>query len=731
LNEAQLDLASSYEREKNLEADAKRAASDARASREHADTARQRVETVRDMLRNWKNSATSAESVVHTAMTEAKISDQRASETEARAKFAAANADKDRARAELETQKEERFEHEAAELHEQSVEATNQVRLARDKLNTATSRLEKLNERIKLIEKSTQYQKEISEGGDSKSNDDSMSERTPRHVSKFVAKRAAKLQEKEECQKAITKAVDEHDDAEKKRRMTQDAFEEKARMWKRQADVASKARKQADRTMTIVEELEEHAEEEREAAKLRKVAHEKAASNVQQSDSYRSSVQAQLIEAERASAEAASKAAENRSRAERLAKEAAGAKDHSVAIATLESRKLQHQEVLRLYEVATEEKRQAEAKVADAKRVLERSSDLVKSGKRSAAVEVERMNAEKHAERNAILAYNKAVLSQKQAAHAMSLVKLAETTLNERKAALSHARDYKEKMGKVARISLALATMTLLDSQKFKYWEKSHTLQCTQMHSFSQRHFVSILDVSAQVNDLLKFSRNHIVRTFPSLKVTEHVSHVNYNPVSQWAVGCQLVSMNFQSADEHLLANDGRFRMNGSSGYVLKPRYLLQDNQPAEKPQHWKFEILNGRCLPKPESAGRRGLPVGLSPSSQVNPFVRVSLYDGVTGKDPLKVIFTSKVAERNGLNPVWDTGQDFEVSVERPSIAVLLFTVWDKRGDSSLDFIAGSAMPVSCLREGYRTVSLFDSLHTKCGPYSFASLLARAHKLS
>jgi phosphatidylinositol phospholipase C delta len=731
LNEAQLDLASSYEREKNLEADAKRAASDARASREHADTARQRVETVREMLRNWKNSATSAETVVHTAKTEAKISDQRASETEARAKLAAANAEKDRARAELETQKEERLEHEAAELHEQSVEATKLAKQALVEMDRAASRLHKLHEQIKLIEKSTQYQQEVSQGGDSTSNDDGMSERTPRHVSRFVAKHAAKLQQTDECRKAITEANDEHDKAEKKKRITQEAFEEKARKWKVQADVASKARKQADRTMAIVEELEEHAEEEREAAKLRKVAHEKAASNVQHSDSYRSSVQAQLIEAERASAEAASKAVENRNLAERLAKEAAGAKDHSVAFSTLESRKLQHQEALRHYEVATEKKQKAEAKVAEAKRVLDRSSDLVMSGKRSAALDIQRINAEKHGEGNAVLAYNKAVLSRKQATHALSLVKLAETTFDERKASFSHAREYKEKHDKVARISVALATMTLLDSHKFKYWEKSHTLPCTQMHSFSQSHFLNMLDVSTQVNNLLKFSRNHIVRTFPSLKVTEHMSHVNINPVSQWAVGCQLVSMNFQSADENLLANDGRFRMNGSSGYVLKPRYLLKDNQPAEKPQHWKFEILSGRCLPKPESAGRRGLPVGLSSSSHVNPVVRVSLYDGVIGKDSLKVLFTSEAAERNGLNPVWETGQDFEVSVERPSIAVLLFTVWDKRGDGSLDFIAGAAMPVSCLREGYRTVSLFDSLHTKCGPYSFASLLARAHKLS
>lgn len=731
LNQAQIDLASSYEREKDTEAAALRATADARLSLQHAETARQRVETVREMLRNIKNSATSAETVVHTAMTEAKISDQRASETEARAKRAAANAEKDRARAELETEKEERLEHETAELHDQSVIATNLARIAREKMEKAASHIDKVNEQIKLIETSSQYRKEMSEGGDSPRKDDDSSERKPWHVSRFVAKHAAKLQQKEEGVKAMKEASDENAEAEKKRRIAQEAFEEKARMWKMQADIASKARKQADRSAAILEELEEHAAEEREAAKLRKAAHEKATSNVKESDSYRASVQSQLMEAERASAEAASLAVENRKRAENLSREAADAKDHSIALATLEARKAQHKEALCDYDAAMERQKKAEAKVAEAKLVLDRSSDLVMIGKRSAAAEIQRVNAEKLAERNAAFAYNKAVLSRKQAAHSLSLAKLAETTFDERKAAFSHARDYKEKHDKIDHISVDLATMTLLDSHKFKYWEKSLTLPCTQMHSFSQGLVLNMLDLDVQVNRLLKFSRNHIVRTFPSETATKHMRNVNHNPVSQWAAGCQLVSMNFHCADEHLLVNDGRFRMNGSSGYVLKPSFLLKDNQPDEKRQHWKFEILSGRCLPKGESAGRRVLPAGLSASSHVNPVVRVTLYDGVPGKDSSKVVFTSKPAERNGLNPVWETGKDFGILVERPSIAVLLFAVWDRRGDGFMDFIAGAAMPVCCLREGYRTVSLFDSLHTKCGPYSFASLLVRAQKLS
>ena len=135
------------------------------------------------------------------------------------------------------------------------------------------------------------------------------------------------------------------------------------------------------------------------------------------------------------------------------------------------------------------------------------------------------------------------------------------------------------------------------------------------------------------------------------------------------------------------------------------------------------------RCLPK--ATGHRGISSSLLSSGHVNPYVRVYLYDGVTGKNCAKLLHSTAPVDRNGLNPVWDTDKEFEVAVERPSIAVILFAVWDKRSDGSSDFIAGAAVPVSCMREGYRSVSLYDSLHTKLGPFSFASLFVRAQKIS
>jgi len=64
----------------------------------------------------------------------------------------------------------------------------------------------------------------------------------------------------------------------------------------------------------------------------------------------------------------------------------------------------------------------------------------------------------------------------------------------------------------------------------------------------------------------------------------------------------------------------------------------------------------------------------------------------------------------------------DFKFKVQNPDVAMLQLTVWDKGVTS--DFIASSSIPVSCIREGYRGVKLFDENHTRSGPFECASLL-------
>ena len=726
LRKAEKALENSYRAEKEISEASRKASIEARAYREHADTARSRVDTVKGLQRKVKDGASSAETVVITAQTEARISEQRAAATEVRASRVLANADKERAGAEIETKREERLEQEAAQYHEICVEATKLAKTSRDKLEKATGMLDRCNEQIKLIEKSSQFQQEMRASNKNQRGD---SDGGPRYSSRFLDKHAAKLEERKMCTLLIKESAVENAAAEVKRRRAQTAFEDAAHNWKAQAEVAASARKQADRSSQIAEEIAEHAEEEREAANLRHIAREKAQSSVSETETNLTSVHAQLAEAERASAEASSLATESRHKAERLAREASIASDHSRALHAVEMSKTSRAAAILAYDNALKTKMSSHSKARNAKRLYETSSEVFTNAKREAAAEVHNLNARQQFEKHAVLAYNKSLVMKKQAEHATSLAKIVANAAAEKAAAARHAKDFKERADMSSVISPRLASITSLHSCKFRYWEKSHSLPSYHMHSFSQSLILDKLERNAEINrdGFIKFTRTHLCRTFPSWKVTEKSSTLNFDPVTQHSLGCQIVSMNFHSSDERLLVNDGRFRANGSTGYVLKPSQLIMDECPQEREQQWKLSILSGSCLPKAESSmAKRSLSVNLSPAPVI-PFVRVTLFQG--DLDGPRIVHSTSPAKYIGLNPVWDNQEDtFDVTVLKPSVAVVLFSVWDAQ---SKDFIAGAAIPFLCFREGYRSIALFDSMHTRCGPYAFASLFVKAQKLS
>jgi hypothetical protein len=723
LSEAESNLEESYRMEKEKAQDAKKGANDVRSNREHAEIARRRVETVKGLLRNSKDSASSAETVVVTAMTEAKISEQRASETEARASRGLAMGEKERIRADTETRKEEILEQEASNLHDLALAVTKEANNTRERMEKAASMLDRVNEQIKLIERSSQFQKEFKEH-DRWANGESYLNEGPRHGGNFVAKHAAKLQERDICTEQMKEVAVANQSAEVRRKRVQTALEEKAHIWKMQSEIASQARKQADRSSQHAEELAEHAEEEREAASLRHIAREKAQKSVTNSDDYQSSIQAQLIEAARASEESASLALESRIRADKLAREAEFAKDHTEAHKHVANMTSRTREANTAYLAALEKKSEADSKATDAKRLMDTSSEVFSNAKKAAATEINNANAKRQVEREAVQAFRKALIAKNLVESSALQARVGTEAAMEKIAAESRALEYKFKMDMRSPISSDLSRLTLLHSTKFKNWEKSISLPNSYMHSIAETRVSQMLenDEEHQRNHFGEFTEGHFIRTFPSWRLVRQSKQTNYNPVVAHGLGCQLVSMNFHSSDEHLLLNEGLFRANGSCGYVLKPAELSFGVERSEK---WRFTILCGTCLPKGERAMvRKSMSVG--GIQYISPFVRVSLYQGSEQDAKNPILHDTAPSNKNGLNPVWNNADAFEVDVKKPSVALLMFTVWDSEAG---DFIAGSTLPVSCLRPGYRSVALFDSLHSRSGPYAYASLFVRAQK--
>jgi hypothetical protein len=717
---AETNLYQARQREKDLAEKSRRAAVEARCSREHAESAKRRVGTVRDLLRKCEESANSAKTVVVTATTEAKISERRAAEAEARASRALAGAERDRARADDETKKEEQLEQEASKLHVERSEAINVAKLARERVEKAAAMLERVDEQIKLIEGSDQFQKEVQQNPDYRGKALSPSHADP---GSFLAKHAAKVEEMKLCKDLIKEASSENSKAEALRRSTHEKFEEKAQMWKIQADIAAQVRKQADRSSMVAEELAEHAEEERDAATLRHVAREKAELNVQQRNSHLESVRAQLTEAERAASEAADLAVENRKRADRLCAEAEAATDYTEKIRSVENCKLSRDQAAADYEAARVIKEEKDAIAADTKRLLETNAEVYTSAVRDAAAESHRVNSERLLEKKAVLAFNRALLTRKQADHAKALSKIAMATSQEKAQAARRAQEYKDRSSKISVIPVALAKQTWFHTTRHRYWEKSLSLPSS--HVLSMAHQAVALshskDPKSSRRKMLSFTKSHLCRTFPSKLHLKHTQASNNDPVLPWSMGCQLVAMNFHTPDEHLLVAEARFRQNGSCGYVLKPLDLTEGSTKSLKEQRWKIRVLRGSYLPKPDF--RHAVQTGC-----VSPFIKMTLYDGnSTSKETQHV---TAAVSCNGLNPVWDETAGFEFVVLRPSVAMVTIAVWDRADHGVESFIAGAAFPVAHLRQGYRSVALFDSSHTRSGPFALASLLVNCQKV-
>jgi len=67
--------------------------------------------------------------------------------------------------------------------------------------------------------------------------------------------------------------------------------------------------------------------------------------------------------------------------------------------------------------------------------------------------------------------------------------------------------------------------------------------------------------------DLIRHTNQRLMRVYPA---GIQVQSSNFDPVTYWNYGIQMVALNFQSGDAHLTTNLGRFSSTG--GYILKPK---------------------------------------------------------------------------------------------------------------------------------------------------------------
>jgi hypothetical protein len=258
------------------------------------------------------------------------------------------------------------------------------------------------------------------------------------------------------------------------------------------------------------------------------------------------------------------------------------------------------------------------------------------------------------------------------------------------------------------RVASQLARLTLLHGHKLQSFEESMRTPSYFMHSFSENKVRSYCRAKS-VYSWIDYNQTHMSRTYPA---GARVDSSNYNPLLAWSVGCQMVALNFQTQDSFLRLNDGRFRENGSCGYVLKPSALMIKDGYSDttSPLKLSVKVLSGSCLPKPKGQRTRDC---------IDPYVKVVLYDVLKEEKEIATSFQTVVVHQNGFFPIWN--EKFNFLVENWAVAILQLTLHNNTKD---EFIASASIPVSCLRGGIRSVKLYDETNSRTGAIDFATLL-------
>ncbi|XP_062292622.1 inactive phospholipase C-like protein 2 [Scomber scombrus] len=205
--------------------------------------------------------------------------------------------------------------------------------------------------------------------------------------------------------------------------------------------------------------------------------------------------------------------------------------------------------------------------------------------------------------------------------------------------------------------------------------------------------------VAESPGDFVNHNKHFLSRVYPN---PMRIDSSNMNPQDLWKCGCQIVSMNFQTAGLMMDLNTAWFQQNGNCGYVLRPAIMRQevsyfsadtrDTVPGVAPQLLHVKVISGQNLPKPRGSGTKG--------DVVDPYVFVEIH-GIPADCTER---RTRTILQNGDNPIFD--ESFEFQINLPELAMVRFVVLDD--DFIVDeFIGQYAIPLECLQPGYRHVPL------------------------
>ncbi|KAI5617178.1 1-phosphatidylinositol 4,5-bisphosphate phosphodiesterase delta-1 isoform X1 [Silurus asotus] len=223
---------------------------------------------------------------------------------------------------------------------------------------------------------------------------------------------------------------------------------------------------------------------------------------------------------------------------------------------------------------------------------------------------------------------------------------------------------------------------------------------CYEMASFKESKSKNLAENSA--SEFIHHNMEKLSRIYPAGTRTDSS---NYNPVTMWNAGCQIVALNFQTSGKEMDLNQGKFLPNGKCGYILKPDFMRnpdsQFNPNNLRKGVWfrkkilHVMVISAQQLPKLNKD---------KPKSIVDPFVKVEIF-GVPADQASAQTAHITDNGKSSFNPEWNKSFKFDVNV--PDLAIVRFLVEDYDAASHNDFIGQYTLPFTSMQNGYRHIPL------------------------
>lgn len=262
---------------------------------------------------------------------------------------------------------------------------------------------------------------------------------------------------------------------------------------------------------------------------------------------------------------------------------------------------------------------------------------------------------------------------------------------------------------------------------KYQGFSKLITYEVSDMFSISEKTANKIYRSTPA--DLIKHNRTHVSRVYPQ---GTRLTSTNYEPQRYWAMGCQLVALNWQTSDIGFMINSAMFARNGRCGYVLKPTILTTKSKDVDwiaRPFKLDMKILSGQFLPKLPDVNLHDMRLFVqvilhmpTPTAFMQDQTKSPGLKSDPSSSTVTKRFRTEHIKGNTYNPLWNEDHSLTFSCT-PELLDLAFLEMELRHEPALGddiCIAQWCGALGTIEQGYRYIPLSDA---QMSEYLFSTL--------